>query len=349
MRLLALELSLSGGRAGTQFCAAFLVGCAAGNCTVCLQRNGVQCLAVLRNLNFDCVTTMGALRMLRFLRIDSFALDANLLCGRIHGTVQPGFVQGHLRELAGKHDPQPGFHFVTQPGITLSLGGLALERIHLAGDFVKNIVDARQIDSRLLQPSLSQTFLGFELGDPGSFLNDRATIMRLAAQDLADASLFDDGVRLRPQASSHEDVLNVAQAAESSIEQVFTLARPEQAARDYDLALSRLHGLKFSAPDFEHYWISIRRRTALLYWWSFSRGGFRTGSGFRTAFCFSARLGLALSLIERAGLHFGDCRIRCLCCGCPNRCFVPVVLGHLIADVNLSFAADRAFVNLRVD
>ena len=74
------------------------------------------------------------------------------------------------------------------------------------------------------------------LGDAGGFFNDGAAIGGLAAQDLADAALLDDGVRLRAKAGAHKDVLNVAQAAELAVQQVLAFTRAEQAARDLDFA-----------------------------------------------------------------------------------------------------------------
>ena len=88
-------------------------------------------------------------------------------------------------------------------------------------------------------------------GDAGGLFDDGAAVGRLAAEDLADASLLDDGVGLGPEAGAHEDVLNVAQAAELAVEQIFAFAGAEQAARDCDF--SGLEGaLELAAADLEH-------------------------------------------------------------------------------------------------
>src|SRR5208337_5279747 len=92
----------------------------------------------------------------------------------------------------------------------------------------------------------------FELGDAGGFLDDGAPVRRLAAQDLADASLLDDCVRLGPQAGAHEDVLDVAQPAQLSVQEVLALAGTKQPPRHRDLAC--LEGaLEFAPADFEYY------------------------------------------------------------------------------------------------
>jgi len=74
--------------------------------------------------------------------------------------------------------------------------------------------------------------------------------MWLGAEKLADALLADDGVALGTEAGAHEDVLDVAQAAELAVEEVFAFACAEEAASDDDFAL--LGGaLEFAAADFE--------------------------------------------------------------------------------------------------
>ena len=75
------------------------------------------------------------------------------------------------------------------------------------------------------------------LRDAGGFFDDGAAVLRLGAENLADAALLDDGVAFRPEAGAHEDVLNVAQAGRAAVDQVFAFAGTEQAASDGDFAL----------------------------------------------------------------------------------------------------------------
>ena len=138
--------------------------------------------------------------------------------------------------LAGEHHAQPGFQLRLQLGVAPRLGRLPLERIHLAGDFLQNVVDARQVLLGAFQLGFGQPLARLELGDAGGFFDHRAAVLRLGAEDLPDAPLLDDGVALRPQAGAHEDVLDVAQARGAAVDQVFAFAGTEQAPRDGDLA-----------------------------------------------------------------------------------------------------------------
>ena len=114
--------------------------------------------------------------------------------------------------------------------------GLALQRIHLPRDFLEDVIDAGQVLLGVFEARFGQPLLGLELGDAGSFFDDGAAVGGTAAQDLPDASLLDQGVGLRPQTGAHEEFLNIAQAAELAVQQVFAFAGAEQAAGDHDLA-----------------------------------------------------------------------------------------------------------------
>ncbi len=83
-------------------------------------------------------------------------------------------------------------------------------------------------------------------------LDDGAAVVRLGAEQLADPLLPDDGVALRPQARAHEDVLNVAQAAELAVQQVLALAGAEEPPGNHDLALLR-RALELAAANLEHH------------------------------------------------------------------------------------------------
>src|SRR6516225_10901840 len=120
--------------------------------------------------------------------------------------------------------------------IALGLARLALQQIHLPRDFIKNVIDARQVQLGVFQTSFGEPFARLELGDAGSLFDDSPSISRLAAENLPDASLLDDGIRLRPESRAHENVLDVAQAAELAIQQVLALTRAEQAPRHCDLS-----------------------------------------------------------------------------------------------------------------
>ena len=60
-------------------------------------------------------------------------------------------------------------------------------------------------------------------------------------------------VRLRPETRAHEEFLNITQAAELSVKQVFTVAATEQTPRDRNFALMNRLLIEFAAPDFQNY------------------------------------------------------------------------------------------------
>ena len=150
--------------------------------------------------------------------------------------------------LAAEHDAQAGIELDFEFAIALGLGCLPLERIHLAGDFLQDVVDARKILLGAFQLGFGQALLGLEPGDSGRFFDDRAPVLRLGTEDLPDTTLLDDGVAFRPEAGAHEQVLDVAQAGGAPVDEVFAFARAVEAARDGDLGVlgrvSAFHGLE---------------------------------------------------------------------------------------------------------
>jgi hypothetical protein len=64
--------------------------------------------------------------------------------------------------------------------------------------------------------------------------------------------LLDERVRLRAQAGAHEQFLNVAQAAEFAVQQIFAVAGAKQAAGDDDFSGAELLLVELAAADFQH-------------------------------------------------------------------------------------------------
>ena len=77
----------------------------------------------------------------------------------------------------------------------------ALQRIHLAGDFLPRMSYTRArfclAPSSLASASRLRVL---NLVMPAALLNDGAAILGLGAEDLADAALLDDGVAFRAEA-----------------------------------------------------------------------------------------------------------------------------------------------------
>jgi hypothetical protein len=183
-------------------------------------------------------------------------VDGGGLLGDLRGErgeleFEGGALGVELGHAAGEDDAQTGAQLVAQKAVALGLRGLALERAHLAGDLVEDVVDAGEIDLGGLEAEFGEPLFGLEAGDAGGFFQDCTAIHRLRAEDLADALLADDGVGLAAEAGAHEDVLDVAQAADFAVEQVLGVAGAEEAASDGDLAGADGRAAKLAPADFE--------------------------------------------------------------------------------------------------
>ncbi len=221
-------------------------------------------------------------------------------------------------ELAGQQHAQLGAHLIAQLGITLGLRRLPLQRIHLARDFVEDVVDARQVQPGVFQARLGQPLAGLELRDASGFFDDGAAVGRLAAQNLPDAPLLDDGVRLRSQAGAHEDVLDIAQAAELAVQQVLALAGAEQAARNHDLARFEC-ALELAAANLEHY---VRNGRRLLLRHSAARPLRQFACDLFVGLSGTNFLGVALGLFRAGGAQGG---------------LVPLI-RHVVLDIHFGLA-----------
>ena len=126
-------------------------------------------------------------------------------------------------------------HLALQLFVPARLGSLALERIHLPSDLFEDVEDAREVLFGAFEFRLGQPAPCLELRDAGGLLDDRTAVLRFRTEELPDAALLDDCLGLRPQARPHENVLDVAEAGLSSVNQVFAVAGPEQAAGNGDL------------------------------------------------------------------------------------------------------------------
>ncbi len=142
-----------------------------------------------------------------------------------------------------QYAPQLGVHLGLQFFEAAGLGGLAFERIGLAADLFEDVEDALEVVLGALEPGLREPAARLELGDPGGFLDHQAAVLRAGTEELADATLLDDGVGLGAETGAHEDVLDVAEASGAAIDQVLALAGPEQAAGERDFPRAMLEAM----------------------------------------------------------------------------------------------------------
>ncbi len=169
--------------------------------------------------------------------------------------------------LAREGHAQLGFQLRFEFVVALRLRSLPLQRIHLPPDLFEDVVYARQVLLGAFELRLRQPLPGFELGDAGRFLNDRAPVLRLRAQNLPDAALFDDRVALRTQAGSHEEILDVAKAGHPAVDEVLALPRSIQSTGNRDLggllrqrrgALSVRHDLRPCRHTGRAFFVDVR-------------------------------------------------------------------------------------------
>ncbi len=247
------EFGFGRGHARDEFGGTLFIGANARLAAIGVQGDLAEAISILTGFGFDGIAALRALGMLGLGLLDALGQLANFVAEPLHLAVERHAFRVHDRELAGEDDAQLGAHLVAEAAVALGLAGLAFERIHLAGDFFEDVVDAIEIQFRFFEAGFGKALFGFEFRDAGGFFNDVAAVGGTAAEDLADASLLDERVGFGSEAGAHEEFLNIAQAAEFSIEQVFAVAAAEEAAGDGDFAGVRGLLIKFAAANLEHY------------------------------------------------------------------------------------------------
>ena len=166
-------------------------------------------------------------------------------------------------------------------------------------------------------------FFCLEARDPRRFLNNRPTLMRLAAQQLSNALLANNSVGVRIEARAHQHIMDIAQAAQLSVQEIFAFSCAEQPPGNNDLAILSMVSLKFSATNFQDDIAFTRRRSIFgCGARSFFRLGRAISAGFRRFFQDLARLQLGRNFF---GLFGG--------LGSHSR-FIPIAFDHLRSMVN---------------
>ena len=239
-------------RANQQLSAAFFVVTTAGVSAVNLKRDLADALAVLAQLGLNGIAALSSLGVFGFELLHRLGALLEFFGESVELGVEFGALLLDGGEFAGQDQAQLGSHFLAQAGITLGFGGLPLQGIHLPRDFVEDVVNASQVKLGVLEARFGQSLLGLEFRNPRSLFQNRAAIGGTAAEDLPDASLLDEGVRLRAKAGAHEQFLNVAQAAELAVQQIFAVAGAEQATRNHDFSVVELLLVELAAANLEH-------------------------------------------------------------------------------------------------
>ena len=201
-----------------------------------IHRHGGELAARFGELGFERVEDF-----LRLLAVGVFVggLDGGVFQfgGRLF-ELRGGFFRFHFErdKTAREHGAELAFEFALQFLIALRFGGLALQGVHLAGDFLEDVEDSRKVLFGAFELGFGEAAAALVFRDTGGFFEHGAAVLRFGGENLPDAALFDDGVAFRTEAGAHEDVLNVPEARLAAVDQVFGFAGAEEAARDGDLA-----------------------------------------------------------------------------------------------------------------
>jgi hypothetical protein len=136
-----------------------------------------------------------------------------------------------------------------------SLRDLALEGVHPALLFGEDIGYAEEICLGVFEFAERVLFLALEFRDACCFLENSAALFGLGREDLVDLTLCHDRVGGAADAGIHEEVVEIAEAAEGAVEAVFGTAVAEYAAGDRHLIEINFQGLlaiRHSQGDFRH-------------------------------------------------------------------------------------------------
>ena len=115
------------------------------------------------------------------------------------------------------------------------LGRLPLQRPALLLDLEDDVVDARQVLLRRFELQLGGAAARLVFRDARRFLDQLPAIGGARAQDLPDLPLLDHRVRHHPDARVHQQILDVLQAHDFAVDQVFAFTRPVEPARQLDV------------------------------------------------------------------------------------------------------------------
>src|SRR5262249_8365371 len=86
------------------------------------------------------------------------------------------------------------------------------------------------------QTRLGKLAFRFELGYSRRLFDQRSPVGRFRAEQLADATLLDNGVAIRTETGAEENLLNIAQAARLAIDEIHTFARAIQSPLNDDVS-----------------------------------------------------------------------------------------------------------------
>ena len=158
---------------------------------------------------------------------------------------------------ACQHNSQTSAQFVPQQPVTFCLRRLALQRTHLPSHFLEDVVHACQVYLRRLKAQLREPLLRLETGNPRRLFQNGAPVHRLRTENLTNSLLADDRVALSAKTGTHEDVLDIPQTTDFSVQQILRIG-PSGKAAAVIVTSARAHGRapKLAPPNLlqHHSW-----------------------------------------------------------------------------------------------
>ena len=150
---------------------------------------------------------------------------------------------GELPVLPREQHFLPAAQLIAQALIPPRLRRLASQRAALLLDFEDDVVDAREVLLRGFELQFGGAAARLVLRDARRLLDQSTPIGWTRTEDHPDLALLDDGVGFRAEAGVHQQIVDVAQPAHVTVDEVFALAGAIQAARDFDFPRDRLDDL----------------------------------------------------------------------------------------------------------
>ena len=220
-----------------QFFAALVVKTDAPFRALHLAAQLLRLLAERVDLGLDAVISLASLAGLNLCGLQTCLELLKLLGHHAHMVFRLVLFSAELHVvLVGKMSVEHP-HIIEQGLITPGLGGLTLQRAHLAFHFRNDIGDAQQVGFRVFKFAQSLLFLTFEFRDTGSFFEHHSAIFRLGTQEHVNLALRHDRVGLTANACARKQIIDVLQAADRAIEAVLAAAITEDAAADGDFVV----------------------------------------------------------------------------------------------------------------
>ena len=135
----------------------------------------------------------------------------------------------------GKQTERKLLDFRLKPFVALGLGGLPLERFHLAAQLLNQIRNSVQVQARGLEFAQGLVLSHFEFQHPRRFFYPYPPVLRFRSHDILNLALLNYGQHLGADADIQKQIGDVFQAARDFVDVKFTVPGPVVATGDFDV------------------------------------------------------------------------------------------------------------------